>query len=232
MKVLANIKESLLHLAFPHVCAGCGNDVVDRDSLLCADCLLHLPHTQFYLHANNPVEAIFVGRLPLTFASAHYYFSKGGLMQQLMHTFKYKGNKEVGDYLGALMGNDLLHSRFSGIDALVPLPLFVEKEKRRGYNQATVLCNGIASQMGIPVLKDVVVRTQATETQTKKSRVERWQNMEGRFEVVNTAAIEGKHLLLVDDVVTTGATLEACGHELLKANNVKLSIATLCYSLS
>jgi ComF family protein len=232
MKLLANIKESLLHLAFPHVCAGCGNDVVDRDSLLCADCLLQLPHTQFQLHANNPIETIFTGRLPLTFASAHYYFSKGGLMQQLMHGLKYKGNKELGVYLGGLMGIDLMHSRFSTIDALVPLPLFAEKEKRRGYNQATVICNGIASEMNIPVLTDAVIRTQATETQTKKSRVERWQNMEGRFELANKAAIEGKHILLVDDVVTTGATLEACGHELLKANNVKLSIATLCYSLS
>jgi ComF family protein len=118
------------------------------------------------------------------------------------------------------------------IDALVPLPLFPSKERRRGFNQSTVLCEGIATVLGKPVLKEAVVRATYTESQTKKNRIERWQNMEGRFEVVNKEALEGKHILLVDDVVTTGATLEACGRELLAVDNVQLSIATLCFSSS
>lgn len=152
-------------------------------------------------------------------------------MQHLMHQFKYKGNKEVGIFLGKLMGWAMAESnRFSNIDVLIPLPLHKSREHKRGYNQAAILCEGISSVLNKPVWKDIIIRPEQTETQTKKRRIERWQNMEGKFELVNSSAIENKHVLLVDDVVTTGATLEACGQELLKANNLQLSIATLCFS--
>lgn len=152
-------------------------------------------------------------------------------MQTLMHSFKYRGNRELGLYLGQLMGHALQASnRFRFVDALVPLPLFPDKEKARGFNQATLLCEGIASVLEKPVLQQAVVRTTHTESQTKKNRLQRWSNMEGRFEVRNPEAINDKHLLLVDDVLTTGATLEACGTELLKGENTRLSVATLCYS--
>jgi ComF family protein len=212
MHLLREIKESLLHLAFPHVCGGCGSDLLDVNNELCLKCLHSLPETNFQSHPRNPAEKIFWGRLPVTYATAQYYFTKESLMQHLMHSFKYKGHKELGFYLGRLMGNAMLSSnRFSLVDALIPLPLFPIKEKKRGYNQATVLCQGIAEVLKKPVLKDVVIRTSYTDSQTKKSRVERWENMEGRFRLVNQKAIEGKHVLLVDDVITTGATLEACG---------------------
>jgi ComF family protein len=232
MPLLKEIKDSLLHLAFPHVCEGCGNDILDADQLLCLRCLSSLPQTNFHLHSSNPIEKLFWGRMAVTNASAQYYFTKESMMQHLMHQFKYNGNKEVGLYLGKLMGNSLVESnRFSFVDVLIPLPLFPAKEHKRGYNQATLLCEGIASVLSKPILKDLVIRTTHTETQTKKSRVERWQNIEGKFELKNSTAIEGKHILLVDDVITTGATLEACGSELLKAQNVQLSIATLCFSM-
>ena len=121
--------------------------------------------------------------------------------------------------------------RFRDIDALVPLPLFAARQKKRGYNQSAVLCDGMAGIMMLPVINNAVIRLSATETQTRKNRIERWQNMEGKFELVNAAGINGKHILLVDDVITTGATLEACGHELLKAEGVQLSIATLAYTV-
>jgi len=152
-------------------------------------------------------------------------------MQHLMHELKYKGNKELGLQMGRLIGNDLQQThRFCYVDALIPLPLFPAREKRRGYNQATILCEGIAQVLNVEVLRDVVVRTKHTATQTKKGRMERWQNMEGKFELLNPQRIQDKHVLLVDDVVTTGATLEACGHELIAVNNTRLSIATLCYA--
>lgn len=152
-------------------------------------------------------------------------------MQHLMHELKYRGNKELGLQMGRLIGNDLCQThRFRYVDALIPLPLFAAKEKRRGFNQATILCEGMAEVLNVEVLRDVVVRTKHTETQTKKGRIERWQNMEGKFELLNSPKIEGKHVLLVDDVVTTGATLEACGHALIATHNTKLSIATLCYA--
>lgn len=231
MPLLKEIKDSLLHLAFPHVCEGCGTDNLQAEHLLCLRCQSSLPATNFHLHANNPIEKKFWGRIAIGCATSQYYFTKESMMQHLMHQFKYKGNKEIGIYFGKLMGWAMAESnRFSFVDALIPLPLHKSKEHKRGYNQATVLCEGISSVLKKPVLKNVVIRPEQTETQTKKNRIQRWQNMEGKFELINSIAIEGKHVLLVDDVITTGATLEACGSEILKARNAQLSIATLCFS--
>ncbi len=211
-KFISEIKESVLHLFFPQICAGCNSNLLSKDNMLCLYCHSSLPQTSFHLHANNPIEKLFWGRLPVTHATAQYYFSKESLVQRLMHQFKYRRNKDLGFFLGKMMGQQLIESnRFSYIDALVPLPLFPSKERKRGFNQATVLCDGIAEVLQKPVLKYAVKRISYTESQTKKSRLERWQNMEGRFEVMNKETIQGKHILLVDDVITTGATLEACG---------------------
>jgi ComF family protein len=228
--VLSKLTDSLLHFIFPHICAGCGTDVIDPHQIICIHCHDALPQTSFHLHGNNPVERIFWGRIPVTFATAQYYFTKDSLVERLMYHFKYRGNKELGLFLGKLMGHQLKESnRFSYLDALVPLPLFPSKERKRGYNQAAILCDGISEILEIPVLKNAVIRTTYTDSQTKKSRVERWQNMEGRFQLNDETSIREKHLLLVDDVITTGATLEACGQELLKGEDTKLSIATFCY---
>lgn len=224
------IKESFLHLLFPHVCSGCGSDLLSEESMLCMHCVDAMPETNFEIHPNNPVEKKFWGRLQLVGATAQYYFTKESLIQHLMHQFKYKNNKDLGFQLGRMMGESLKRSGRFDVDALIPLPLFPAKEKRRGYNQATILCQGMAEHINVPVLNDVIIRPQFTETQTKKGRIERWQNMEGKFILKDPASICNKHILLIDDVVTTGATLEACGTELLKAENIRLSVATLCYA--
>lgn len=228
MITLKEIKDSVLHLLFPHICTGCGSDILHEESVLCMRCIDAMPETNFELHPHNPVEKTFWGRLPLAGATAQFYFTKESLMQHLMHQFKYKGNKELGMQLGNIMGEQIKKSARFEADALVPLPLFAAKEKRRGYNQAAILCEGMAEAMKLPVLDKIISRPRHTETQTKKGRIERWKNMEGKFILSNAGAIKNMHLLLVDDVVTTGATLEACGNELLKAENVRLSIATLC----
>ena len=231
MQLLQEIKNSLLHFSFPHVCEGCGTDLPEPSQLLCLRCLSFLPATNFHMHPNNPIEKIFWGRMPVTYATAQFYYTRESLIQHLMHQFKYRGNKDIGLYLGKLMGYALSSSnRFSYLDALIPVPLFPSKERKRGFNQATVLCEGIAEVLNIPVWKDVICRNSFTETQTKKGRIERWQNMEGRFELIKRQQLEGRHVLLIDDVVTTGASLESCGTELLKANDMRLSIATLCFS--
>ena len=191
-------------------------------------CMNAMTDTNFDLHPHNPVEKIFWGRLPLVAATAQFYFTKESLMQHLMHQFKYRGNKELGVQLGRIMGEQLKQSGRFEVDVLVPLPLFPAKEKSRGYNQATVLCEGMAAALQIPVLDKVITRPQHTETQTNKGRIERWKNMEGKFVLTDPHALYNKHLLLVDDVITTGATLEACGNELLKAENIRLSLAALC----
>jgi len=228
MSLLQEIKDSFLHLLFPHVCTGCGNDIISDAHELCMRCIEAMPETNFEMHANNPVEKLFWGRLPLVSATAQFYFTKESLMQHLMHQFKYRGNEELGLQLGRIIGEQLKKSGRFEVDALIPLPLFQAKQKRRGFNQATVLCEGIGAVMNIPVWDYVIERPQHTETQTKKGRIERWKNMEGKFILSNSELIRNKHLLLIDDVITTGATLEACGHELLKSENVKLSLATFC----
>jgi ComF family protein len=230
MIAFKEIKDSFFHLLFPHVCSGCGSDLLSEESMLCMRCVEAMPETNFDNHPNNPVEKKFWGRLRLVGATAQYYFTKESLMQHLMHQFKYKGNKDLGLQLGRMMGESLKRSNRFNVDALIPLPLFPAKEKKRGFNQATVLCDGMAEYMNVPVLNDVIIRPQFTETQTKKGRIERWLNMEGKFILKNPEAITNKHILLVDDVVTTGATLEACGTELLKADNACLSLATLYYA--
>jgi ComF family protein len=228
---LKNIANSAVHLFYPHICTGCGSDLLEEDNLLCLKCIHDLPHTSFAGFEGNPVEKYFWGRLPVTAAHSEFYFSKESLLQHLIHQLKYKGNTQIGYYLGELMGKTMLtSSRFNSIDALIPLPLYPDKEHKRGYNQAAVICNGISSVMNVPVLNGYVIRQRPTETQTRKHRTERWENVKGSFRLVNEKSLLNKHLLLVDDVITTGATLEACGHAILQIEHVKLSIATLAYA--
>lgn len=222
--------QSLLHLFFPHICSGCGSDRVGHETCLCIRCMSRLPETGFADMPGNPVERKFYGRLPIETAFALYYFSHGSLIQQLMHAFKYKGDRDLGFQLGCFMGHAILQSERIDPAALVPLPLYPSKEKKRGYNQARVLCEGIAEVTGWPILDKAVVRNRHTDSQTHKGRVERWKNMEGNFSIQQEALIENRHLLLVDDVLTTGATLEACGEVLLSAHGTRLSLATLCYA--
>ncbi len=223
-----NIYHSFTHLFFPHICAGCASDLLKTTDLLCIQCIDKLPHTEFEKHPNNPIEKIFIGRLPIDAAHSEFYFNKGELMQHLVHEFKYKGNKEIGIYLGKMMGEKMvLSNRFKNIDYLIPLPLFADKEYKRGFNQATVLCDGISLAMNIPVLTKVVTRIKFTETQTKKHRTERWENVAESFNVANPTILENKNIMLVDDVITTGATLDACAQKIAKISGTKISIATL-----
>lgn len=191
-----------------------------------------MPETGFFPIPANPVEKLFYGRLPLKYAGAAFYFTKYSLLQHLLVQLKYKGNKEAGYFLGRMMGQALAATeKFSVIDALVPLPLNAKKEFVRGYNQAAVICEGIAQVWKKPVWKETVIRTRFTETQTRQNRISRWQNMENAFAVTNPEKLYSKHILLVDDVITTGATLEACGRVLLAAGTGTLSLAAAAYTV-
>jgi ComF family protein len=227
------IVKAFSHLFFPDICYGCGSDLVKPNQILCLRCLHQLPYTNFQQQPANPVEKIFWGRIRIQNAASLFYFTKDSIVERLLHQLKYGGKKEVGIYCGRLMGHAIKQSGlFNEIDALVPLPLFKTKEHKRGYNQSNLLCEGIAEITGIPVWKEVIERSAASETQTHKNRVERWKNIKERFSLKDADILKGKHVLLVDDVITTGATLEACGTELLKAGEVKVSILTLAYSSS
>ena len=226
MKTTFLTSSPLFHLFYPHNCIGCGSDVINDENFLCLQCINELPHTNFAMHKNNAVEKKFWGRLALTSATSEFYFSKGSIVQNMIHEFKYRGNKKAGHYFGNLMGKSLLNSNRFNIDVIVPLPLFERKEKIRGFNQAEILCNGISEIINKPVIRKNVIRKLFTETQTKKHRLERWKNVEGIFFVKDPEELEGKHILLVDDVITTGATIDACGSEILKIKNATLSVAS------
>lgn len=225
------IASALTQLFFPHVCAACGTDALDSKQLLCFSCSSNLPITNFNHHTDNPVEKVFWGRIPLFGAASYMYFSKQSSVQKLMHQFKYKGHKEIGFYFGRKLGESIVDSRrFMELDGLIPLPLHPRKEKKRGYNQAMVLCEGMAEILKVPVFSGAVERALTTDTQTRKSRLERWQNMEGRFRVREPDTLVNKMVLLVDDIITTGATLESCGRELLAVPGLALGVATLAYT--
>lgn len=231
MALIKNIFSSTLHLFYPHVCTGCGSDLLQEDNLLCLHCINNLPKTNFAQHQNNPVEKIFWGRIPIAAAHSEFYFAKESLLQHLIHQLKYKNNTDIGFYLGQLMGKTLSDSNsFNNIEYLVPLPLYPDKERKRGYNQAAIICNGMSEVMNVPVLVGNVIRQRFTETQTRKHRTERWENVEGSFVVKDATVLKGKNILLVDDVITTGATLEACGTTILQTDDVKLFIATLAHA--
>ncbi len=224
--------DHFIQLFFPHNCEGCGTDVLGKGHLLCARCLHSLPTTGFFTSSPNPIEKLFYGRLPVTKAGAAFYFTKQSLLQHLLIQLKYKHNKEAGYFLGRMMGSYLLQSgRFDDVNGIVPLPLHEKKEFQRGYNQAAVLCRGIQETWHKPVLWKAVTRSKFTETQTHMTRSGRWQNMQGVFEIANAGALTAKHIMLVDDVITTGATLEACGEAILQIKDTRLSIAAAAYTL-
>jgi len=224
--------DDVLHLFFPHVCIGCNTDALNANDALCAECVGKLPVTGFISAADNPVEKIFYGRLPVKHAGSAFYFNKDSIVQRTIIQLKYKNNQAAGIFLGRLLGQQIAASnRFEDVDLIIPLPLNDRKLYERGYNQASVIASGIASVWKKPVTENAIDRVLFTDTQTHKDRIARWKTMEGVFTVVQPALIENKHILLVDDIVTTGATLEACGEAVLQIPGVKLSIATIAYTI-
>ena len=192
-----------------------------------------MPVTNFEFFPSNPIEKIFWGRSEIQAAAAHLYFTRGSIVQHSLHLLKYRGRKEIGIYFGEQMGRQLIRSRrFDNCDIIIPLPLFIEREKKRGYNQATMIADGISRLLKIPVVGDAVCRVKKTETQTHKSRIERWKNMMSTFRINEPEKIRGKHVLLVDDVVTTGASLEACARAILNTPGLRISIACLAHTVN
>lgn len=220
--------DDLISLFYPRLCAGCNTPLVKGEEVLCLNCLADLPRTNYHLIKDNPVYQIFIGRVNITQATSFCRFDKGGRLQHLLHQLKYKGNREVGHKMGILFGFDLIqNSLYQDIDAIIPVPLHPKKEKKRGFNQSVEICKGFSESMNRPIILGNLVRDIHTDSQTRKGRFERWENVSGIFKVKNGDALSEKHLLLVDDVVTTGSTLEACCEPLLKIPGVRVSIATL-----
>ncbi len=223
-----NLVDDIISLFYPRLCAGCNISLVKGEELLCLNCIADLPRTNYHLVKENPVFQQFIGRVSIEHATSFCRFDKGGRLQHLLHQLKYNGNREIGHKMGLLFGYDLIESNLYGtIDAIIPVPLHPAKEKKRGFNQSAEICKGLSEAMNRPLLTGYLNRDLYTESQTRKGRFERWENVSGIFSVKNCEVIKGLHLLLVDDVITTGATLEAAASPLLEIQGVKVSIATL-----
>jgi ComF family protein len=221
---IRKIVNDFAGLFYPKICAACSDALVKNENLFCTSCRVGLPRTNFHHDKDNEVAQIFWGRIPVEYATAYFYFQKGGRVQELLHKLKYKGQQEIGIELGRMMGRDMLQSPFGQIDVVMPVPLHKSKKRKRGYNQSECLAAGISVAMGKPLDVTNLYRAIANPTQTKKHRFERWTNVESIFKLKNATAIANTHILLVDDVVTTGATIEACASALLEAVGVKVSI--------
>ena len=219
-------------LVFPRICAACGNSLWKHEDTICHSCEFHLPKTNFHFSDENPVTKIFWGRADLVSGAAFLYFNKGNKVQLLVHQLKYNGRKDIGVFLGALYGQTLKYApSFNSADVIVPVPLHKKKYMKRGYNQSEQFGMGLSSVMSIPLNRHLLVRTKATETQTRKSRFSRYQNVREIFLVNQPENWRGKHLLLVDDVITTGATLESCIEALRVVPDVKISVAGIATAL-
>ena len=229
---LSEIFQGFAGLFWPNVCACCSTGLTYGEQYICSHCLYKLPTTHFHNEADNPVAQIFWGRATVEHATACYFFRKGNSIQKLIHQVKYKGQKEMGTLLGREMGKYLRDSSFANIDLIAPVPLHPQKLRKRGYNQSEWIARGVAEVLDKPIDMQNLVRHFFSTSQTRKKRFDRWENVDSGFGLTNTETFAGQHVLLIDDVITTGATLEACIHAILSAPESKASVAALAFASS
>lgn len=219
------------HLFFPRTCQACGHVLYNQEEVICTKCLYHLPKTNFHFHESNPISRTFWGRVELNAATSYLFFNKQGKTQRLMHNLKYRGKKQVGIFLGKKFGTELMKSDlFKTVQVIIPVPMHPKKQHKRGYNQSALIAEGMALAMTAEVQIDNLVKVLNTASQTKKSRYKRWENVKNVFQVRNEKLLENKHILIVDDVITTGATIEACAGRLAKVKGATISVAALAYA--
>ena len=235
MKFFNGIRHYLnafLHLLYPQICFGCGTDQIDHTTPLCQQCIQNLPFTDFFSINQNPIEKICWGRADIKNAGALLFFTKDSLVQTLITQLKYHHNKKVGILFGKLMGEAIaVEEKFKEVDIIIPIPISASKINSRGFNQSKVIAMGMQHVWHRPLLNDVLIKKSWSNSQTKKNRKARLQQLPDLFYLQKPTSIEGKHILLVDDVLTTGATLEAAITSLMTGSPASVSIAVAAYTL-
>lgn len=226
---IKQIASDFAGLFFPNLCAACNGHLLRGEVAICTACIIACPRTfDEQDPVDNPAARVFWGRIQLQGAASLFVFTKGGKVQELIHNLKYNGRKDAGIAAGKLFGNDIKDlTPFNTIDAVIPVPLHRDKFVKRGYNQAACFGDGLATALNVPMYEHGMLRLSATETQTRKNRTERWDNVEDVFTINKKINLKGKHILLVDDVITTGATIEACAIPILELEGTKLSVISL-----
>lgn len=219
------IKE-FVELFYPNLCLSCNDHLLSQENYLCASCLYHLPQTQFHVTPDNPLAKSFWGRVNIHAAYAFLYFKKGGVVQEILHQLKYKGNKELALFMGNYYGGKLAMDGIK-VDGVAAVPLHKSKLAKRGYNQSEWFAAGMAQAMQIPDMSKNLVRLLATETQTKKGRFDRWTNVDSVFGVIDAELFRNKHVLVLDDVITTGSTIESLANSILAQTECTLSVAAI-----
>lgn len=228
MKKISILLENLFSFFYPRLCVSCNNSLRVKETFFCLHCHYNLPETNYHLLENNPLIYTFMGRVNVEYTASYLFYRKGNCVQHILQELKYKGNKELGEYLGYQYASQLIESHiFQDIDLILPIPLHPKKEKKRGYNQSEWIAKGLSKGLKKPYASDILVRADFTETQTRKSRFNRWENVKNVFKIQNGDSIKNLHILVCDDVLTTGATMEAAMKDLLKIEGVKVSVVTL-----
>ena len=223
--------KDFLSLIYPQVCQVCGKSLFKNENIVCMKCYRHLPRARFADDPKNPAAQVFWGRVPIKRLVAGFLYNKGNAVQQLIHTFKYSGYKEIGLFLGEELGREISAIKeLEDVSYILPVPLHPKKYKKRGFNQSELIARGVARQIKAEVNTTVLFRKTFCSTQTRKSKYERWQNVERIFDLKNKEIIAHKHIILVDDVITTGATIEACVQCLLEADGVNVSVVAVAYT--
>ncbi len=222
----------LLDLISPRLCVVCGHRLTVTEEVICTKCNFHLPRTDLHHNAyENEMAKLFWYLIPIERATAYFYYEPHSSTANIIYQMKYKDHPEIGEVMGRMMGKELMPSGFfDGIDGIIPVPLTKKRQRQRGYNQSEEIARGISEVTGLPLFDKVVKRVSFKGSQTNLGRWERNENVEKVFELIDGASIQGKHLLVIDDVVTTGATCIACSKELIKAGDVKISILSLGYA--
>ena len=220
--------QSLLYLFFPPTCAGCQSVLMSNENVICTKCRHEMPLTQHHLNSENDAYKKFYGRIPVEQVSALVYFHKKGIVQELIHSLKYRGQEAIGTVLGEWYGEELKSSQLlQTVDAIIPVPLHPKKLRERGYNQVTEFGNALAKKLEIPVNNSILYRQVYSKTQSQKNRLGRTEGIDTIFDVSFDEKDHNKHFLLIDDVITTGATLEVCAKALLKIPGTKISIVCM-----